>query len=81
MLDKKIAGCTKFAANLPSHFACTKSDVYSYLDVIFPKAHEPMESMMISIGRNCTIEQDPEEIFIALERSGVNQIYRIRAEY
>jgi hypothetical protein len=36
--------------------------------------------MIISIGRNCTIEQDPEEIFIAPERSGEDQIYRNRAE-
>jgi hypothetical protein len=77
---QKISDCTEFISKLPSRFASTKSGIYSYLDVIFPKDHESIESMIISIGPNSTIEPDPEEIFIARDRSVEDEIYGNRVK-
>jgi hypothetical protein len=77
---QKITDCTEFRSFVPSSVASTTAGDYSYLDVLFPADHESFESMTISIGRHCTIEQDPEEIFLAPERSGVDELYRNRAE-
>ncbi|CAF0735333.1 unnamed protein product [Adineta steineri] len=75
---QKITQWNEFISKLPSHFASTKPGIYPYLDVIFPKDHESIESMVISIGQNPTTEQDPEEIFIAPERSLEDESFRQR---
>ena len=77
---QKISDCTEFRSNLLSAIASTAAKMYAYLDVIFPADHQTIESMIISIGRDCTIEQDPDEICIAPDRFGEDQIYRSRVE-
>ena len=77
---QRITGCREFGSRLLSGLASTPPGVYSYEETIFPTDHESIESMVISIGPNSTIEPDPEELFVAPERSGDDQIYRQRVE-
>ena len=78
-----ISECTAFRSDQISNIASTESNVYSYMDMVFPTDHQSVESMAISIGQNCTTEQDPEDngsTAVAVDRVGIDQVYRERAQ-
>ncbi|CAF1046756.1 unnamed protein product [Rotaria sp. Silwood1] len=80
---QKITECNAFRSELISTVADTSFSIYSYLDLVFPTEHHLIESITVSIGRNCTVERDPEEnIFAttAADRIGEDRIYRNRVQ-
>ena len=80
---QRISQCTEFRSNLLSSVVSTEPILYSYLDLVFPKDHQSIESMIISIGRSCTVEHDPQAesaAIIAADRMGEDRIYRDRAQ-
>ncbi|CAF5226225.1 unnamed protein product, partial [Rotaria magnacalcarata] len=60
--QQKISTCTAFRSEHLSNVASTDSTTYSYIDLLFPTDHQSIESMIISIGKYCTIEQDLEKV-------------------
>ena len=85
--QEKINACRAFRSDQTAPVAGTKSGIYSYTDLLFPTNHQSIESIIISIGKYCTIEEDPEddqakmEVVndrVAADRSAQDQIYRNR---
>ncbi|CAF1231547.1 unnamed protein product [Rotaria sp. Silwood1] len=79
--QKQISTCTAFRSDYLSSVASTESNIYSFTDILFPTNHHSIESMIISIGKYCTIEEDPEKITIdsiAVDRIADDIIYRSR---
>ena len=80
---QRISQCTEFRSDVLSGIVSTESVLYSYLDLVFPTDHHSIESMIISIGRSCTVEQDPlaeTAAIIAADRMGEDLVYRYRAQ-
>ena len=59
--QQKINACTAFRSKKTASVAGAKSSIFSYTDLLFPTDHQSIESMNISIGKQCTSEQDPED--------------------
>ncbi|CAF3498569.1 unnamed protein product [Rotaria sordida] len=81
--QQKISTCIAFRSEHPSCFASTESTIYSYSDLLFPTDHHSFESMIISIGKNCTLKQDLEKTTIttvAVDRIVEDKIYRNRVK-
>ncbi|CAF4175149.1 unnamed protein product [Rotaria sp. Silwood2] len=77
--QKQISTCSAFRSEYLSSVASTESSIYSFADILFPTDHHSIESMIISIGKYCTIEEDPEKITIesvAVDRIADDTIYR-----
>ncbi|CAF3878418.1 unnamed protein product [Rotaria sp. Silwood1] len=77
---QKIVDCNEFLSRVNARVACAKADLYPYVELLFPTDHESLKSIAISISGVTRIEQDAEENLITLERSGVDELFRIRAE-
>ncbi|CAF2097599.1 unnamed protein product [Rotaria magnacalcarata] len=81
--QQKISTCTAFRSEHLSNVASTDSTTYSYIDLLFPTDHQSIESVIISIGKYCTIEQDLEKVAmttIATNRVADDEMYRNRVK-
>ncbi len=85
--QQKISSCTEFRSNRISNIAGDECSVYTYIDLLFPTDHQSIESMTISIGKHCTIEQDLEEnvttnssTFVTVDRAAEDRVYRNRVQ-
>jgi hypothetical protein len=82
--QQKISTCTSFRSEQIALVAGTESSIYSYTDLLFPTDHNSMESMIISIGKYCTTEQDLEEDItittVAANRIAEDRVYRNRIQ-
>ncbi|CAF4251448.1 unnamed protein product [Rotaria sp. Silwood2] len=79
--EQQINTCSAFRSEYLSSVASTASSIYSFTDILFPTNHDSIESMIISIGKNCTTEEDPEKMTldsVAVERMADDIIYRNR---
>ncbi|CAF2786294.1 unnamed protein product [Rotaria sp. Silwood2] len=80
---QKISTCTAFRSEYTARVASTEPTIYSYIDLLFPADHHSIESMIISIGKHCTLEQDVEKTIIttvAVDRAAEDKIYRNRVK-
>ncbi|CAF1355238.1 unnamed protein product [Adineta steineri] len=76
---QKISTCRAFRSEQISNVASAATAIYSYTDLLFPTDHHTIESMIISIGKHCSIEQDQEDntlTTIAADRTAIDKIYR-----
>ena len=72
---QKISAWTAFRSEHIASVASAKSTLYSYNDLLFPTDHHSIESMIISIGNYCTVEQDLEDT-VAVDRIAIDRMYR-----
>ncbi|CAF3386954.1 unnamed protein product [Rotaria sp. Silwood1] len=80
---QKISTCTAFRSEHTARVASTEPTIYSYIDLLFPTDHHSIESMIISIGKHCTLEQDLEKTtigMVAIDRTAEDEIYRNRVK-
>jgi hypothetical protein len=86
---QKISECTAFRSEYVSKVASTESTIHSYTDLLFPTDHHSIESLIISIGKHCTVERDLEEntaatttttATVAADRIAEDRIYRDRVQ-
>ncbi|CAF3965146.1 unnamed protein product, partial [Rotaria sp. Silwood1] len=81
--QKNISKCRAFRSENMASVSCTGSTIYSFTDILFPTDHNSIESIIISIGKNNTIEKDIEKTtrsIIAADRIAEDQIYRHRVK-
>ena len=87
--QEKIDACRQFSSRALAQVANAESSIYSYTEVLFPTDHHSFESMIISIGGGCTIEQglqDDRTITdvamdrVTEDRKAVDEVYRSRAK-
>ena len=79
-----VTQCREFRSNNNATVACAEATSYSYIDLLFPTDHHSIESLPISIGNRCTIEQDTEEFApepssitsVAADRMAEDRVYR-----
>ncbi|CAF4164824.1 unnamed protein product [Rotaria sp. Silwood2] len=80
---KNISKCRAFCSKNMASVTCADSMVYSFIDILFPTDHSSIESIVISIRKNNTIEKDIENTtrsIIAVDRITEDQIYRDRVK-
>ena len=82
---QRISTCTAFRSQYVSQVASTESTIHSYTDLLFPTDHHSIESLIISIGKYCTIEQDLEDntqitTTVAADRIAEDRVYRDRVK-
>ncbi|CAF2139422.1 unnamed protein product [Rotaria magnacalcarata] len=81
--QKNISKCKAFRSENMASVTCTGATIYSFTDMLFPTDHNYVESIIISIGKNTTIEKDIEKTtrsVIAADRIAEDQIYRHRVK-
>ncbi|CAM4985722.1 unnamed protein product [Rotaria socialis] len=81
--QKNISKCKAFRSENMASVTCTGATIYSFTDMLFPTDHNYVESIIISIGKNTTIEKDIEKTtrsVIAADRIAEDQIYRYRVK-
>jgi hypothetical protein len=82
---QRISTCSAFRSDNVSQVASTESTIHSYTDLLFPTDHHSIESLLISIGKYCTVEKDIEEnttttATVAADRIIEDRIYRNRVQ-